>query len=85
MTVQETAEWGVEWGANVLAIISAYDAESNPNSNEQGTTRKGKKSSEVGGRKDKGGEDDYEPVAKKSRPLAEVSTNIRRSSRLAGK
>ncbi|KAJ7900787.1 hypothetical protein B0H13DRAFT_1883346 [Mycena leptocephala] len=85
MTVQETAEWGVEWGADVLAIISAYDAELNPNSNEQAATRKGKKSSQVGGRKDKGGEDDYEPVAKKSRPLAEVSTNIRRSSRLAGK
>jgi hypothetical protein len=33
MAVQETAEWGVEWGADVLAIISAYDVELNPDSN----------------------------------------------------
>ncbi|KAJ7938931.1 hypothetical protein B0H13DRAFT_2542774 [Mycena leptocephala] len=82
MAVQETAEWGVEWGADVLAIVSAYDAELNPDSNEQAATRKGKKSSKVGGRTDKGGEDDYEPVAKKSRLLAEVSTNIRRINHL---
>ncbi|KAF8182199.1 hypothetical protein K438DRAFT_1767523 [Mycena galopus ATCC 62051] len=58
MAIQETEEWGIDWGADVLAIISAYDTELNQDSDEHADSSKGKKGSKVGVRKEKSGEED---------------------------
>lgn len=87
MAVDETEEWGVQWGVDVLSVISAYTAELKA-ANQHTVSIRGKKSSKVGGRKETGEEEDWEPTAKKPRrevPLAEVSLNVRRSTRLAAK
>ncbi|KAK7016068.1 II DNA helicase [Favolaschia claudopus] len=72
-TVEQTEEWGNEWGAAIFSVISAYDAHLPRN-----PTRKKKKVSET-----------YQAVREKpgkaNQPLAEISTNTRRSSRLAKK
>ncbi|KAJ7314178.1 P-loop containing nucleoside triphosphate hydrolase protein [Mycena albidolilacea] len=83
--LEETDEWEVEWGSNVFAVISAYDAELQKAAEISGAG-KTKTATRAKGRKEMGGDDEYEPAAKRSRnelPLADVSTNVRRSDRLA--
>jgi hypothetical protein len=84
--LKETSEWEEEWGAKVFALISAYNSEL-----QQLATRT---SGNATGRKkgprviDDDDVEDREPRAKKARtgiPLAEVSLNVRRSTRLAEK
>ncbi|KAJ7845810.1 P-loop containing nucleoside triphosphate hydrolase protein [Mycena olivaceomarginata] len=83
--LEETDEWEVEWGSNVFAVISAYDAELQ-NAADISGAGKTKTTTRAKGRKETGGDDEYEPVAKRTRnepPLADGPTNVRRSSRLA--
>jgi hypothetical protein len=83
--LEETDEWKVEWGSNVFAVISAYDAELQKAANISGAG-KSKTVTRAKGGKETGEDEEYEPAAKRTRnelPLADVSTNVRRSSRLA--
>ncbi|KAJ6591895.1 hypothetical protein B0H10DRAFT_2195745 [Mycena sp. CBHHK59/15] len=79
--LKETSEWEEEWGAKVFALISAYNAE---------LQRLATRSQNATGRKkgprvmDDDDVEEPEPRAKKARtgiPLAEVSLNVRRSTR----
>jgi hypothetical protein len=83
--LEETDEWEVEWGSNVFAVISAYDAELQKAAEISGAG-KTKTATRAKGRKETSGDDEYEPAAKRTRnelPLADVPTNVRRSDRLA--
>ncbi|KAF7371288.1 II DNA helicase [Mycena sanguinolenta] len=85
--LDETEEWGVEWGGKVFEVTSAYDAELRSAVDVAGAG-KATKGNRVRGRKETDGDDEWEPVSKRTRnelPLAEVSTNVRRSTRLAAK
>lgn len=87
--VQETAEWGVEWAAQVLAVVSKFDADLECQSDDHSShisSAKNRQASRPGETNEDRAEDEYQPRAKKPRtdgPLVELSVNVpRRSTRL---
>ncbi|KAJ7208369.1 P-loop containing nucleoside triphosphate hydrolase protein [Mycena pura] len=87
--LDETQEWGQEWGDKVLEVISAYDAELAklvPQPAVPVRTGQVTRTATTRGPKQQSKEDEYIPPAKKTRieaPLADISLNVRRSSRLS--
>ncbi|KAJ7822713.1 hypothetical protein B0H14DRAFT_2598285 [Mycena olivaceomarginata] len=81
--LEETDEWRVEWGSDVFAVISAYDAELKKTANISGAGKpKTGTRARVG--EESGGDEEWEPVAKRTInevPLADVSINVRLSTR----
>jgi hypothetical protein len=83
VVLKETSEWEAEWGAKVFTLISAYNSELQRLAPRNAAGRK--KGPRV---RDDDDVEGREPQAKKARtgiPLAEVSLNVRRSTRLAAK
>ncbi|KAJ6476423.1 P-loop containing nucleoside triphosphate hydrolase protein [Mycena vulgaris] len=76
--LEETEEWGVEWGGKVLAIVVAYDVEF-PQISIRKKSKAAKESEDLGSSE----EENWEPKAKKARPgvLQEIPLNLRRSAR----
>jgi hypothetical protein len=83
--LDETSEWEGEWGRKVFEVISAYNSELQRLATSTSRIATGRKK----GPRVRDGDDveEREPRAKKTRtiPLAEVSLNVRRSTRLAAK
>ncbi|KAJ7827770.1 P-loop containing nucleoside triphosphate hydrolase protein [Mycena olivaceomarginata] len=78
VVLEETDEWEVEWGSNVFAVILAYDAELQKAANISGVG-KTKTATRGKGRKETGGDDEYEPVAKRTQNeplLVDGPTNV---------
>ncbi|KAJ7025234.1 P-loop containing nucleoside triphosphate hydrolase protein [Mycena alexandri] len=85
--LDETAEWGVEWGGKVLAVIKAYDTEFPQIS----VGRKSKAATKCNEDVESSEEETWEPTSKKAkrggqeRVLQEIPLNLRRSARFQPK
>ncbi|KAF8214947.1 hypothetical protein K438DRAFT_1561671 [Mycena galopus ATCC 62051] len=85
--LEVTDEWRAEWGSDVFMVISVYDTEMKKAANIS-AAGKAKTGTRAKVRKETGGDDEWELVAKRTRnklPLADVPTNVRRSTRLSSK
>ncbi|KAK6981275.1 hypothetical protein R3P38DRAFT_2808358 [Favolaschia claudopus] len=81
--LNETCEWAEEWAAGVFHIISIYDDELVRRPRVVQKRSVGEKKTRKPGELE--GDSDWQPSTKRQRPvapLAEISTNIRRRSRL---